>query len=115
MSDWSSDVCSSDLDMVGEAVKAAGAAARDPDAARPGILDIDFPAESKFDRLPAARAVQGPTAFLSVQEGCDKFCSFCVVPYTRGAEYSRPAAQILAEARRLAGQEVVEKIGRAHV
>ncbi len=95
-------------EMVDAATAAAAAAASDPEAPRPGILDIDFPADSKFDRLPAARSAQGPTAFLSVQEGCDKFCSFCVVPYTRGAEFSRPAAQILAEARRLAAQGVVE-------
>ncbi len=66
-----------------------------------GLLDIDFPPDSKFDRLPEEGAGQGPAAFLTVQEGCDKFCGFCVVPYTRGAEYSRPAAAVLAEARRL--------------
>lgn len=65
-----------------------------------GILDTDFPVEPKFDSLPAPVA-RGPSAFLSVQEGCDKFCTFCVVPYTRGAEYSRPAAAVLDEARRL--------------
>jgi tRNA-2-methylthio-N6-dimethylallyladenosine synthase len=67
------------------------------------ILDTDFPVESKFDFLPEEQAPQGVSAFLSVQEGCDKFCTFCVVPYTRGAEFSRPAAAVLAEARRLAG------------
>jgi tRNA-2-methylthio-N6-dimethylallyladenosine synthase len=66
------------------------------------LLDTDFPVESKFDHLPESRAGQGLTAFLSVQEGCDKFCTFCVVPYTRGAEFSRPVADIAAEARRLA-------------
>ena len=66
-----------------------------------GLLDIDFPAESKFDRLPEEGASQGPAAFLTIQEGCDKFCAFCVVPYTRGAEQSRPVAGVLAEARRL--------------
>ena len=64
-------------------------------------LETDFPAEDKFDHLPEEQAVDGPTAFLTVQEGCDKFCSFCVVPYTRGAEASRPAAAVIAEARRL--------------
>ena len=63
-------------------------------------IDTDFPADSKFDALPAPRA-GGPTAFLTVQEGCDKFCAFCVVPYTRGAEHSRPASDIVAEARTL--------------
>jgi tRNA-2-methylthio-N6-dimethylallyladenosine synthase len=71
-------------------------------------LAADFAAEAKFDALPDARAVSGPTAFLTVQEGCDKFCSFCVVPYTRGAEWSRPAETVLAEARRLAERGVRE-------
>src|SRR5262252_9038279 len=65
------------------------------------VLDIDFPAEAKFDFLPETSAPQGVSAFLSVQEGCDKFCTFCVVPYTRGAEASRPVAAVLAEARHL--------------
>ena len=69
----------------------------------PGVLDTDFPVESKFDHLPEAAAPQGVCAYLSVQEGCDKFCTFCVVPYTRGAEHSRPAADIVAEAERLVG------------
>jgi tRNA-2-methylthio-N6-dimethylallyladenosine synthase len=68
------------------------------------VLETEFPAESKFDFLPEAAAPQGVSAFLTVQEGCDKFCTFCVVPYTRGAEFSRPAAQILAEARRMIDQ-----------
>lgn len=72
------------------------------------ILDTDFPAESKFDTLPQERATKGPTAFVTVQEGCDKFCTFCVVPYTRGAEFSRPAAQITEEIRRLAESGVRE-------
>jgi tRNA-2-methylthio-N6-dimethylallyladenosine synthase len=65
------------------------------------VLDTDFPAEAKFDFLPETHAAPGVSAFLSIQEGCDKFCTFCVVPYTRGAEYSRPMPGILAEARRL--------------
>ena len=69
-----------------------------------GLLDIEFPPESKFDRLPEEGAGPGPAAFLTIQEGCDKFCSFCVVPYTRGAEYSRPAAAVIAEAERLVGR-----------
>ena len=81
-------------EMVAKASRAAGA-----------VLDIDFPADSKFDHLPEVATNTGATgewaAFLAVQEGCDKFCTFCVVPYTRGAEYSRPGADVLAEARRL--------------
>ncbi|MEO1250355.1 MAG: tRNA (N6-isopentenyl adenosine(37)-C2)-methylthiotransferase MiaB [Pseudomonadota bacterium] len=68
---------------------------------RAAILDTDFPVETKFDTLPEEQAPRGPAAFLSIQEGCDKFCTFCVVPYTRGAEFSRPAEAIIAEARRL--------------
>jgi len=64
-------------------------------------VDTEFPPESKFDFLPEESRSAGAAAFLSVQEGCDKFCSFCVVPYTRGAEVSRPVADILAEAERL--------------
>jgi tRNA-2-methylthio-N6-dimethylallyladenosine synthase len=71
-------------------------------------LAAEFSPEEKFDALPDARHVTGVTAFLTVQEGCDKFCTFCVVPYTRGAEWSRPAEAILAEARRLAEQGVRE-------
>ncbi|ANP46238.1 tRNA (N6-isopentenyl adenosine(37)-C2)-methylthiotransferase MiaB [Candidatus Viadribacter manganicus] len=70
-------------------------------------LATDFTAQEKFDRLPA-RAPDGVTAFLSIQEGCDKFCTFCVVPYTRGAEFSRPIADVLAEARALADKGVRE-------
>jgi len=64
-------------------------------------LETDFPAEAKFDSLPEQSSSAGPTAFLTVQEGCDKFCTFCVVPYTRGSEYSRPVADILVEAQNL--------------
>ncbi len=71
-------------------------------------LQTDFPALEKFDALPKDVAVSGATAFLTVQEGCDKFCTFCVVPYTRGSEYSRPVAQIEDEARRLAAGGVRE-------
>jgi tRNA-2-methylthio-N6-dimethylallyladenosine synthase len=75
-------------------------------AARAGgaVIETDFPPEQKFDFLPEASAPQGLSAFLTIQEGCDKFCSFCVVPYTRGSEMSRPAAAVLAEARKLAAQ-----------
>jgi tRNA-2-methylthio-N6-dimethylallyladenosine synthase len=80
----------------------------------PGIVDTSFPAEPKFDALPEARSPQGVSAFLTVQEGCDKFCTFCVVPYTRGAEFSRPAAEIEAEARRLvaAGSREITLLGQ---
>ncbi|PJI37642.1 tRNA (N6-isopentenyl adenosine(37)-C2)-methylthiotransferase MiaB [Ferrovibrio sp.] len=74
-----------------------------------GILATDFPPDSKFDHLPDEISVApGPVGYLAVQEGCDKFCTFCVVPYTRGAEYSRPAAAILREADRLVATGVQE-------
>jgi tRNA-2-methylthio-N6-dimethylallyladenosine synthase len=73
-----------------------------------GVLDTSFPTEAKFDHLPEARTASGVTAFLSVQEGCDKFCTFCVVPYTRGAEFSRPAARVIAEAEQLVAAGVRE-------
>jgi tRNA-2-methylthio-N6-dimethylallyladenosine synthase len=85
-------------EMVARASRAAGVP----------IVDTDFPAESKFDLLPEETAPPGASAFLSVQEGCDKFCTFCVVPYTRGAEFSRPAAQVVAEAARLSEAGAVE-------
>lgn len=65
------------------------------------VVNTEFPAISKFDSLPDEHIPQGVTAFLSIQEGCDKFCTFCVVPYTRGAEFSRPVQQVIDEARRL--------------
>ena len=75
-------------------------------------IGADFAPNEKFDALtaggPSMRGVKGYTAFLTVQEGCDKFCSFCVVPYTRGAEWSRPVTDVLAEARGLADQGVRE-------
>ncbi|HKM64801.1 MAG TPA: tRNA (N6-isopentenyl adenosine(37)-C2)-methylthiotransferase MiaB [Acidisphaera sp.] len=77
-------------ELVAKASRAGGA-----------VIDTDFPTESKFDHLPDAATPPSVVAFLSIQEGCDKFCSFCVVPYTRGAEASRPVAAIVAEAERL--------------
>ena len=76
------------------------------------VVDTEFPLEDKFDHLAAptrtASRARGISAFVTVQEGCDKFCAFCVVPYTRGAEVSRPASKIIAEAERLAGAGVRE-------
>ncbi|MCV0395052.1 MAG: tRNA (N6-isopentenyl adenosine(37)-C2)-methylthiotransferase MiaB [Rhizobiaceae bacterium] len=88
-----------------------------PDAVRKAlagekVVETDYAVEDKFERLPDPRAAdvrrRGVSAFLTVQEGCDKFCTFCVVPYTRGAEVSRPVAQILAEAEKLAAAGVRE-------
>ena len=70
-------------------------------------VDISFPEIEKFDRLPEPRA-EGPTAFVSIMEGCSKYCSFCVVPYTRGPEISRPFDDVLAEVAQLAAQGVRE-------
>jgi tRNA-2-methylthio-N6-dimethylallyladenosine synthase len=80
---------------------------------QPGVVDTDFPVEDKFRHLPDAAETKtrsrGLTAFVTVQEGCDKFCTFCVVPYTRGAEVSRPVAQVLAEVGKL-GEAGVREI-----
>ncbi|MEQ8746455.1 tRNA (N6-isopentenyl adenosine(37)-C2)-methylthiotransferase MiaB [Pyruvatibacter sp.] len=87
-----------------------GLVERARDGERP--VETEFPEEDKFEHLPAASKKvtlgRGPTAFLTVQEGCDKFCTFCVVPYTRGSEVSRPMAQLLAEARGLVDAGVKE-------
>ena len=72
------------------------------------IVDTAFPIENKFDELQKIRNNKNPVAFLSIQEGCDKFCSFCVVPYTRGSEYSRPVKDIILEAKNLITQGAKE-------
>jgi len=84
-------------EMIARAARGAGEA-----------LETEFAVEEKFDRLGPARAADGPTAFVTIQEGCDKFCTFCVVPYTRGAEVSRPVEAVTAEVRVLAEQGVRE-------
>ncbi len=75
-------------------------------------IDTEFAVEDKFDHLPPSRPqairARGPTAFVTVQEGCDKFCSFCVVPYTRGGEVSRPVKSVLEEIARLTAARVGE-------
>jgi len=78
------------------------------------IVETEFPGEEKFARMKAPRRVSSPSAFLTVQEGCDKFCTFCVVPYTRGAEFSRPVAKLEAEARQLveAGAKEIVLLGQ---
>jgi tRNA-2-methylthio-N6-dimethylallyladenosine synthase len=84
-------------EMVARVTRGAGA-----------VLDTEFPAEPKFDQLPAVDTASPISAFLTVQEGCDKFCTFCVVPYTRGPEYSRDVAKIEAEARALVARGAAE-------
>ena len=69
------------------------------------VVDVSFPEIEKFDRLPAPRA-DGARAFVSIMEGCSKYCSFCIVPYTRGEEVSRGFGSVLAEVRALAAQGV---------
>jgi len=71
------------------------------------VVDVSFPEIEKFDRLPEPRA-SGASAFVSIMEGCSKYCTFCVVPYTRGEEMSRPVGQVMDEVRRLADQGVSE-------
>ena len=79
----------------------------DAEARQSSVVDISFPEIEKFDRLPEPRA-DGPTAFVSVMEGCSKYCSFCVVPYTRGEEISRPFDDVIAEVATLADKGVRE-------
>ena len=84
-------------EMVAKATRASGS-----------VLDTDFPEESKFDHLPKVTSHAGKTAFLAIQEGCDKFCTFCVVPYTRGGEYSRPVVSVREEVQQLVDAGVCE-------
>lgn len=71
-------------------------------------IELDFVEEKKFDKLPEESSAQGPSSFVSIQEGCDKFCTFCVVPYTRGAEFSRPVEQIYRESMQMASKGAKE-------
>jgi tRNA-2-methylthio-N6-dimethylallyladenosine synthase len=101
-------------EMVARATRAHAAKQFRPDLPRgAGLLDTEFPAESKFDFLTVTN--ESPvSAFLAIQEGCDKFCTFCVVPYTRGAEFSRPVARVIDEARALvaAGAREITLLGQ---
>lgn len=81
---------------------------KNSDSPNRGVLNVDFPIESKFDFLPTSKAHSGSSAFLTIQEGCDKFCRFCCVPYTRGAEISRPVDSIVKEAKELVVKGVTE-------
>ena len=74
------------------------------------VVNTEFPTISKFDHLPDQHTIEGASAYLSIQEGCDKFCTFCVVPYTRGSEYSRGAQEVIDEAHRLVEQGALEII-----
>lgn len=74
---------------------------------RSPVVDVSFPEIEKFDRLPEPKA-DGPTAFVSIMEGCNKYCTYCVVPYTRGEEVSRPSDDVLFEIAQLAAQGVRE-------
>jgi len=73
-----------------------------------GVVHLDFQAEEKFDALPLSNTPQGVSSYLAVQEGCDKFCTFCVVPYTRGAEFSRSTESVVAEAKQMVDQGAKE-------
>ncbi len=90
-------------DMLSEAQ-----AQRDAGRSSSRVMDTEFPIDTKFDSLPTESDFDRPAQFLTIQEGCDKFCAFCVVPYTRGAEYSRSVADVVAEAERMAAKGVVE-------
>ncbi|WP_416907528.1 MAG: tRNA (N6-isopentenyl adenosine(37)-C2)-methylthiotransferase MiaB [Polymorphobacter sp.] len=89
------------------ALVTAARARAEAGGAGPAVVDTDMPAEGKFGHLPARRPT-GASAFLTIQEGCDKFCTFCVVPYTRGPEVSRPLAALVAEAEALVAGGAVE-------
>ena len=96
------------LHRLPEMIDQARRGANDGGRARPAaVVDVSFPEIEKFDRLPAPR-VEGPSAFVSVMEGCGKFCTFCVVPYTRGPEVSRPVPSVMREVAALAAKGVRE-------